>query len=97
MTLGRSSPAVTVAVGLIMLVVGALAGYWGRPLITPSPSSATAIAAADSAAQSAANDAGPSVRQSDPPTLMPALAAQTRHFRGDPNAPVTVIEFGDFK
>ena len=80
-----------------MLVVGALAGYWGRPLITPSLSSATSVTAADTVAPSAANDSNPPVRQSAPPTLMHALAAQTRHFRGDPNAPVTVIEFGDFK
>jgi protein-disulfide isomerase len=29
--------------------------------------------------------------------LMDAVVAQTRHFKGDPNAPVTIVEFGDFK
>ena len=28
--------------------------------------------------------------------LMEAVIAVTRHFKGDPNAPVTVIEFSDF-
>ncbi len=29
--------------------------------------------------------------------LMVALVAQTRHFKGDPEAPVTIIEFSDFR
>jgi protein-disulfide isomerase len=29
--------------------------------------------------------------------LMTALVAQTRHFKGDPEAPVTIIEFSDFR
>ena len=31
------------------------------------------------------------------PTLMDIVAADTRHFIGDPNAPVTIVEFGDFQ
>ena len=31
------------------------------------------------------------------PTLLEFVSAETRHFIGDPNAPVTIIEFGDFQ
>ena len=31
------------------------------------------------------------------PTLMDIVAADTRHFKGDPSAPVTIVEFGDFQ
>jgi hypothetical protein len=30
-------------------------------------------------------------------TLLDAVIAQTRHFKGNTNAPVTIIEFGDFQ
>ncbi|MEW6287369.1 MAG: thioredoxin domain-containing protein [Chloroflexota bacterium] len=29
--------------------------------------------------------------------LVESVVARTRHFKGDPNAPVTIIEFGDFQ
>jgi protein-disulfide isomerase len=32
-----------------------------------------------------------------PPTVMDAVVSQTRHFIGDPGAPVVIIEFSDFQ
>jgi hypothetical protein len=79
----------TPIIGLVMLIIGLLGGYFGRPLITsasktPIPSAVPTSASATSAA--------PDMQQ-----VMTSLIAQTRHFLGDANAPVTIIEFSDFQ
>lgn len=91
-TTARINPLATIAVGLVMLAVGIAAGYFGRPLVTPEPLEATPVASVDSAGPSVAADAGP-----DAAALMDAVVAQTRHFKGDPDAPVTIVEFSDFQ
>ena len=91
-TVARSSLLVTAVVGLVMLGAGVLAGYFGRPLVTPRPLGATPVTPTVGAANPPAAASDPSAV-----TLMEAVIAQTRHFKGDPNAPVTIIEFGDFQ
>jgi hypothetical protein len=90
-TMVRSGLLSTVVVGLAMLVVGMLAGYLGRPLVTPQPVIPTPVAVTDAGPPAAAGT-NPSAAN-----LMDAVAAETRHFKGDPNAPVVIIEFGDFR
>jgi len=71
-----------------MLIVGLLGGYYGRPLIA-EPTEPIVVSQSDIPAQSqdgAGNE-----------ELMTYLVSQVRHFRGDPDAPVTLIEFGDFQ
>ncbi len=90
----KRQPAVTIniqswatpIVGILMLLVGLIGGYYGRPLVSGTKEQA-------SAPQSIA----PS--QADPGNeeLMAYLVSQTRHFSGNPDAPVTLIEFGDFQ
>lgn len=87
----------TPIIGLIMLVLGLLGGYFGRPLLagTPaSPTAPTAVSQANPPQAAATPDADQLARQQQ---MMQAVVAQTRHFQGDPNAPVTIIEFGDFQ
>lgn len=81
----------TPIVGLVMLVIGLLGGYFIRPLIlgqfsSPTASIATSPAAIPTTDQTAAQQ-----------SLMASLIPKVRHFKGDPNAPVTIIEFGDFQ
>jgi hypothetical protein len=76
-------------VGLIMLVAGALLGYIGRGEFGPEAQAAKATSDAQAVlavTQAAANA-----------NLMDYLAQNTRHFKGDPNAAVTIIEFSDFQ
>jgi protein-disulfide isomerase len=98
----------TVAVGLLMLLVGMAAGYLLRPLL-PLPAGTAALPAApgdtgSAAAQPAATvTGGPFVAAeatqaaAQAAALMEAVVGQTRHFRGSDTAPVTIIEFSDFQ
>jgi protein-disulfide isomerase len=94
----------TPALAVITLVVGLLAGYFGRPLINNSGNNNGGVAAVT---QSAANPTDQSV---DPTSTVDAtqqaisvqqmltnLISQTKNFQGDPNASVTMIEFSDYQ
>ena len=92
----QKPPAITISiqswttpiVGVVMLVLGLLVGYYGRPLMlnqTQSVNSAAPVvlpAADNSATQE---------------KVMETVLAKTRHFKGDPDAPITIIEFADFQ
>jgi len=86
-------------VALIALVVGLLGGYFGRPWLE-SRLGATTLAKGNSQAEVASE--GPTATP-DPQVaaqrqaLMDALIAQTKHFRGVSDAPITMIEFSDFQ
>jgi hypothetical protein len=83
----------TPIVGMLMLVVGLAAGYIGRPLLPfdgqsgASESQPTAVSEADT----------PLPDPSSTESLMDLLVSQARHFKGDIDAPITMIEFSDFK
>lgn len=89
----------TPIIGVVMLVLGLALGYFGRPLINPSlpETSATPIAQAqpDQGTPTAAE--GESVTTADRQEMMNYLIAQTKHFKGDPDAKVTIIEFSDYQ
>ncbi len=89
-----TNPLAMLAVGL---VIGVLIGYGVRPLVTPRSLFGSPAASAQ--------DADPPPASLDPTPVNPAslpgsledLTARVRHFKGNPNAPVTIIEFGDFQ
>ncbi len=78
----------TPIVGVLMLVVGLLAGYFGRPMIASKAEPTVPAAAVQSA-----NPTEVAQRQE----MMTFLVGQVKHFKGDPNAPVTIIEFSDYQ
>lgn len=98
----------TPLIGLLMLVVGLVAGFYLRPLFTQPGGAQQAEATTPPTSAAAQSDAGQSVATVAPtadPTalaesqasLMEFLEGQMKHFKGDPNAPVTIIEFSDFQ
>jgi len=94
---GQKQPAIVIniqsrttpLVGLAMLVLGLWMGYYLRSWTLARSSNATTAsnaAAIPTTDQTAAQQ-----------SLMASLIPTVRHFKGDPNAPVTIIEFGDFQ
>jgi protein-disulfide isomerase len=108
----QQNPFSLIVVGAVMLVIGVLVGYVGRPLVA-GPANGSAAAGQETPA--AANDSAPAAAQAtDPPIneqpaapatpseadrqqFMQLLIEDTRHFRGNPDAPITMIEFSDFR
>ena len=74
---------------IIGLLVGGLGGFYLYPLVVPETETNVAPLAA-------VEDSG-QINKPDPhQEVMLAVIAGARHFQGDANAPITLIEFGDF-
>jgi len=90
----------TPIVGIIMLVAGFLGGYFGRPLFS-SEGPAVAVGGesspVDTVQATTMSPTPDATRAAQQQALMTAVIEHTRHFLGDPNAPVTIIEFSDFQ
>ena len=94
----------TPVVGILMLMVGLLAGYFVRPLFAaqmqqgisaanaPISSTETADQALAVVSEATADAQAASMQQ-----LMDTLMPQIRHIRGNPDAAVTLLEFSDFQ
>jgi hypothetical protein len=78
-----------IIVGIAMLLVGAVLGYVGRGVYGPEAIAAKATSSAVAAAIQ--------TRASTNKEVMSMLIGATRHFKGDANAPVTIIEFSDYQ
>lgn len=77
--------------GAVMLVIGLLIGYYVRPVIQGQVQSGASVNADLPIVIPTADNSEAQAQ------LMETVVAQTRHFRGDPNAPVTIVEFADFQ
>jgi hypothetical protein len=96
----------TPALAVIMLVVGLLAGYFGRPLVNKGSETAGEVAVVTSPAVTLPADQSAVATTAIDPTmaaisnqqqLMDYLISHTTHFQGDTNATVTMIEFSDYQ
>ncbi len=75
---------------LIALMVLGMGGWYARQFLGQSGG------LAKNAGSSALAGAG--TRVADPPaSLMEAVVRRTRQWKGEANAPVTIVEFGDFQ
>lgn len=96
----------TPALAVIMLVIGLLAGYFGRPLLNKGADSPSTVAAVTNPSATLTVNQTPAVTTSVDPTMAAITSAQqameylishTTHFQGDANAKVTIIEFSDYQ
>ncbi len=89
-----------VSIFTLGLIIGLALGYLGRPLVAPP--SQLAIAPTATLTMGFPPDGKPSPFPG-PSRAEPlwdsaeGLVARVRHFKGDPQAPVVMIEFGDFQ
>jgi hypothetical protein len=82
----------TPIVGVVMLLLGALAGFFLRPAILPEPAEPAAVVQSADADTPATTGSNPNAAE-----ILRVVTEQTRHFIGDEDAPVTIIEFSDFQ
>ena len=82
----------TILVALLMFLLGGAGGYFGRPFLSPAPPTPTPRPT--SAASAAEPQQQPTA---DMKKLLDMLVGKTRHFEGNPNAPVVMLEFSDFQ
>jgi protein-disulfide isomerase len=96
----------TPALAVIALVVGLLAGYFGRPLLTKDSQPTGVVAAVNAPVPTVSASQATVPTSTVNPTIaaissreqfMAYLISQTTHFQGDPNATVTLIEFSDYQ
>lgn len=92
------------ALGLALLLVGALAAACApTPSETPAPAAATAAPSEPAAAATASQNGGSRAdiafgsQDAGPSLAKNPAAASTRHYKGNPDAPVVVIEISDFQ
>jgi hypothetical protein len=94
----KEKPAITIHIqswmtpilGIVMLLIGLFGGYYGRSLGNNSQEVIEVDQPPNAPPQTGAGNEGDE-------DAMAYLVSQTRHFRGDPDAPVTLVEFGDFQ
>jgi len=76
---------------IVGLCAGALGGFYLRPLVMAQDTEASAAPVEETKSLDEVD------RAAMQKAVMDAVLDKARHFDGDPNAPVTLIEFGDFK
>lgn len=90
----EEKPAITINIqswatpilGVVILIVGFFGGYYGRSLLNDTPD----------VIETTQPVVPPQAGAGDE-DVMASLLAKVRHLKGDPNAPVTLVEFGDFQ
>ncbi|MBI5879208.1 MAG: hypothetical protein HZB53_16290 [Chloroflexi bacterium] len=79
----RTNWIATIGVGLILLVLGFGAGFSARPLLIPAPAPVVAPPVGGTPGSGG--------------SMLDLIYGSVRHYRGDPKAPVTMLEYSDFQ
>ncbi len=88
---------------IIMFIVGLLTGFLGRPLVMKTEpefiEKIVVVTATPEPGQTAVAQNNASTEKSDNPTpsLMDLVLSDARHFQGNDQAPVTIVEYSDFR
>lgn len=90
---GGTPVALVLAVSVVTFLAGLIIGFLGRPAIVPD--AVMVVTATPDATAIAQTQVTPTVKPQG--TIMDTVLADARHSQGDINAPVTIVEFSDFK
>lgn len=82
-----------IAIATVTFLAGLIIGFLGRPTIVPD--AVVVVTATPDATAVAMAAATPTT--SGQGTIMDLVMADVRHSQGDPAAPITMVEFSDFK
>jgi len=86
---------------IVALVVGLLAGYYVHPLIVANQTSQPTVVASSSPVAEAELTIEPTIDPTESAArkqqIMSFLVENTKHFKGEANSPVTMIEFSDYQ
>jgi protein-disulfide isomerase len=86
----------TPIVGVVMLLLGGLAGFALRPSVLGESPAAVVQSSQPQTTAEVEQAAVPTISAADAEKIMSQVIPETRHFIGDESAPVTIIEFSDF-
>lgn len=86
----------TPIVGVVMLLLGGLAGFALRPAVLGESPAAVVQSSQPLATAAVEKAAAPTISAAEAEQIMSQVIPETRHFIGDESAPVTIIEFSDF-
>jgi len=89
-----TNPWATLVIGLI---IGFAVGYAIRSFATPGATLSSPGPTPKAVTSTTTGTPDATEDDAAPPSLSETVLAQVRHFKGDPNAPVTMVEFGDFQ
>lgn len=81
---------------IVGLALGAAAGFFIRPVVMPEPAVSADTVASEAAPMDSVAETAEMTAVDPHQAVMVAVTSGARHFIGDPDAPVTIIEFGDF-
>jgi hypothetical protein len=81
----------TICLVLLTLMLGGAGVYYLRPMLDGAGPAAERARAPSVTEPARSGVTGP------PSSLMEAAVGRTRHWKGAANAPVTIVEFGDFQ
>ena len=80
---------------MMVLILGVTIGFLGRPLVIEDKFVEVVVTITPNDDSEAVAQAAP--QNNTTPTIMDFVLADARHFQGDADAPITIVEFSDFK
>ncbi len=87
----------TLAATFVSFVAGVALGFLGRPLLVPDKTVVEEKIVEVVVTATPIAQATPTAASNEPPSIMDFVMSDARHIQGQADAPITIVEFSDFK